>query len=74
MCRFPPKEVMSVQTMYELEFGMFQGLESHKLEFADKLVRSNKKGPPSEPSTYHRLHRTVLKKRSRGKNGYITVK
>ena len=32
---------------------MFQGLKSHKLEFADELVRSNEKGPPSEPSTYH---------------------
>ena len=34
---------------------MFQGLKSHKPEFADELVRSNKKGPPSEPSTYHIL-------------------
>ena len=33
---------------------MFQGLKSHKPEFADELVRSNKKGPPSEPSTYHK--------------------
>ena len=32
---------------------MFQGLKSHKPEFADELVRSNEKGPPSEPSTYH---------------------
>ena len=31
---------------------MFQGLKSHKLEFADELVRSNEKEPPSEPSTY----------------------
>ena len=44
------------QTMYQLEFVMFQGLESHKPEFADKLVRSNEKGPPSEPSTYHRYY------------------
>ena len=33
---------------------MFQGLKSHKPEFADELVRSNEKGPPSEPSTYHK--------------------
>ena len=32
---------------------MFQGLKSHKPEFADELVRSNEKGPPSEPSTDH---------------------
>ena len=32
---------------------MFQGLKSHKPEFADELVRSNEKGSPSEPSTYH---------------------
>ena len=32
---------------------MFQGLKSHKPEFADELVRLNEKGPPSEPSTYH---------------------
>ena len=33
---------------------MFQGLKSHKLEFADKLVRSNKKGPLQslQPITY----------------------
>ena len=43
------------QTMYQLEFVTFQGLESHKPEFADELVRSNEKGPPSEPSTYHIL-------------------
>ena len=32
-----------------------QGLKSHKPDFADELVRSNEKGPPSEPSTYHIL-------------------
>ena len=52
-CRFPPKEVVLAQTMYQLEFATFQGLKSHKPEFADELVRSNEKGPPSEPSTYH---------------------
>ena len=50
-----------MQTMYQLESAMFQGLKSHKLDFADKLVRLNErlnlshheKEPPSEPSTYH---------------------
>ena len=47
---------------------MFQGLKSHKLEFADKLVRSNKKGPlqslqpitSSLPKTWHVLMTIVL--------------
>ena len=44
-----------VQTMHQLEFVTFQGLKSHKPEFASELVRLNKKGPPPEPSTYHIL-------------------
>ena len=43
------------QTMHGLEFATPQGLKSHKPEFADELVRTNEKGPPSEPSTYHIL-------------------
>ena len=47
---------------------MFQGLKSHKLEFADKLVRSNKKGSlqslqpitSSLPKTWHVLMTIVL--------------
>ena len=47
---------------------MFQGLKSHKLEFADKLVRSSEKGPlqslqpitSSLPKTWHVLMTIVL--------------
>ena len=57
-----------MQTMYKLEFATFQDLKSHKLEFADKLVRSNKKGPlqslqpitSSLPKTWHVLMTIVL--------------
>ena len=41
----PAKGGGLVQTMCQLEFATFQGLKSHKPEFADELVRSNKKGP-----------------------------
>ena len=48
---------------------MFQGLKSHKLEFADKLIRSNEKGgllqslqpiTSSLPKTWHVLMMIVL--------------
>ena len=57
------------QTMYLLKFAMFQGLKSHKPKFADELVRSNEKGPPSESSTYH-----TLQKKKRAKVEHVPEK
>ena len=49
----PAKGGILAQTIYQLEFVTSQGLKSHKLEFANELVRPKEKWPSSEPSTYH---------------------
>ena len=54
--------------MYQLEFAMFQGLKSHKPDFADELVRPNEKRAPFRafnlshppPKIWHVLMTTVL--------------